>query len=208
MAQEKYKICPTCGKANPSYRFECLKCEADLTGVRIVDDTILQSSQHTPGCPAVEGSDNGELVRSCDCGAANPSQARKCSACGEDISDVRPAPRQSADKANQYSLRSIDCEYRLTLDKPVTVIGREAEMKDYLSAKLYVSRQHAKFVITDGGVFIENISSTNRTFVNNLPISSDAPTLLKSGDEIGVGGKLINGSRQNEAAYFIFEVRP
>jgi len=201
MASEKFKICPACGERNPASLLECLKCETDLTNIKIVDETILQSSKNIS-----TNGDNGELVRSCDCGTANPPQARKCSACGEDISDIRPVFCQSANKPNQYYLRSIDSEHTFVLDKPVTVIGREFEMKECLSAKPYVSRQHARLTVTDGGVFIENMGSTNRTFVNNLPISNSAPTLLKNGDEIGFGGKLVNGTRQNDAAYFIFEV--
>ena len=207
MAHNKFKICPACGERSISSKFECLKCETDLTSVKIVDEAILQSSQkESANTPA--SVDDGELVKTCDCGTANPPQTRKCISCGEDISDIRPAPLQNTVAPKRYALRSVDGEYMFEFDKPVVVIGREAVMREYLLGKSYVSRQHAKVTVTDGGVFIENISTTNLTFINNIPVSSDAPTLLKSGDEIGIGGKVINGSRQNKAAYFILEVKP
>ena len=204
MALEKFKICPACGEHNNSSRFECNKCETDLTGVKIVDEAILQSNQNAPTDDVASSNNNGELVKSCDCGVANPPQSRKCTACGEDISDIRPKLRENKKNKMRYSLHSIDNEFSFSFDKPITIIGREAEMKEYLSAKLYVSRQHSKFTITEGGVFIENIKATNSTFINNLPIPCDVPVLLKEGDEIGMGGKVINGNRQDEAAYFVF----
>lgn len=55
--------------------------------------------------------------------------------------------------------------------QPVVVMGREAELKDYLGDKMYVSRQHAKLTVVAGKVLIENLSNTNRTFKNNKPIA-------------------------------------
>jgi len=189
MELAKFKICPVCGEHNQPSRLECQKCETDLTGIKIVDEA---SSSDKP---------KPQIMKQCSCGTANPPQARKCVSCGEDISDIRPAVIE----AKKFCLRSINDNYSLTLEKTETVIGREAEMKDYLSAKSYVSRKHAKFTIINDEVYIDNMGATNSTFVNNSLIPNNAPTLLKNGDEIGIGGKLINGNRQKEAAYFVFE---
>ena len=209
MSLVKFKVCPACDERNPPARLECQKCETDLTGIKVVDENSIHSAKSASAVEDANISGNyNNLVKRCDCGLVNSPQARKCSACGEDISDIRPSHYQPVNKENKFLLRAVDGGYSFTLDKAVTIIGREAEMKDYLSAKSYVSRQHTKFTVADGDVYIVNISTTNSTFVNNTPITSDAPTRLKSGDEIGVGGKFVNGSRQNEAAYFIFEVGP
>ena len=95
----------------------------------------------------------------------------------------------------------------MSLDQVVTVIGREAQLKEYLSSKVYVSRQHAKLTVVAEKVFIENLSQTNKTFLNNEEISSETPTAVNNGDEIGLGGKVINGARQENAAYFVFQVK-
>jgi pSer/pThr/pTyr-binding forkhead associated (FHA) protein len=79
-------------------------------------------------------------------------------------------------------------------------------MRDYLAAKPYVSRGHATLTMVNDDVYIQNISETNRTFVNNTPIPHDASVLLKNGDKIGLGGKVLEGKRRNNAAYFVFEV--
>ena len=70
---------------------------------------------------------------------------------------------------------------------------------------MYVSRQHAEFTIVEGKVFVKNLSSTNKTFVNNMEISNDKPTALNFGDEIGLGGKVVSDTRQDNAAYFVVQ---
>ena len=227
MALEKYKICPVCGEHNSPSLLECRKCEADLTGVKVTDSALEQQEKKeeepTAGTPA--------LVRVCECGAHNPPQARKCRECGEDISDimptavvqecasvavptdeqecasVTPSTDEQEDESFSYILQAVGDEYSVTMDRPVSIIGREAELQDYLADKMYVSRQHAKLTIVAGKVLIENLSKTNRTFINNAEISQTDPTPLTDGDEIGLGGIEIKGERQKDAAYFLFKVK-
>lgn len=205
MALAKFKVCPACGEHNPPALLECKKCEIDLTGIKVVDEAILTTANSSTK-DATASSNGRSLVKICDCGTANPPQARKCSVCGEDISDVRATEGQfSPQTMMKAMLRSLDDSFIFLIEKPITIIGREAEMRQYLEAKTYVSRKHAKLTNANGEIYIENISSTNQTFVNNILIPDDSPTLLKNGDEIGLGGKLINGERQNQAAYFVIE---
>jgi len=215
MALEKYKICPVCGEHNSPSLLECRKCETDLTVVKVTDSALEQQEkkeeEQARGTPV--------LVRVCECGAHNPPQARKCRECGEDISDIMPtavvqecAPAvpstvEQEDASFSYVLQAVGDEYSVTMDRQVSVIGREAELQDYLADKMYVSRQHAKLTIVAGKVLIENLSNTNRTFINNAEISQTEPTLLTDGDEIGLGGIEINGERQKDAAYFLFKVK-
>lgn len=203
MVLEKYKVCPICGKHNAPSWFECRECETDLTGVKVVDGvTELKQSG-----PVVETPPK-ELVRICDCGEMNPPQARKCRACGEDISDILPTEYVEPEtKQVSYKLETMDGSYSISIDSTVLVVGREAALNDYLSSKAFVSRQHAKLTIIAGKVFIENLSQTNKTFVNNKPIDDKKPFALKDGDEIGLGGKEIEGNRQNNAAYFYFRIQ-
>ena len=95
----------------------------------------------------------------------------------------------------------------LMIDKPLIFLGREAELKDYLKNKLFVSRHHAELTVIGNKVFIKNLSKTNKTFINNEEILSDTPVELHEGDEIGLGGKIVAGNRQEQAAYFIFRVK-
>ena len=203
MALEKYKVCPVCGEHNAPRLLECRKCETDLTGVKVVDSsTEVKQEENAPDAASED------LFRACDCGELNPPQARKCWACGEDISDIIPTKHAAqVPKPFSYKLTSLDGSFSVSIEESVIVVGRDAKLKDYLSSKAYVSRQHAKLTIVAGRVFIENISKTNQTFVNNEPIENNMPYTLKDGDEIGLGGKEIGGKRQDEAAFFRFGVQ-
>ncbi len=210
MELTKYKVCPECGKHNPPSLLECRYCEADMTGVKVVDRETegQQTSNANESANLAPGEVETELVRICECGVENPPQARKCKACGEDISDIIPEQiPKKASKAFSYELKALDGSLSVTFDKPLIVVGREAELKDYLANKVFVSRQHARFTVVAGKVFVENLSRTNKTFLNNKEISAATPTAISDGDEIGLGGKVINNSRQEKADYFIFKVK-
>jgi pSer/pThr/pTyr-binding forkhead associated (FHA) protein len=67
------------------------------------------------------------------------------------------------------------------------VIGRQSEGPGKLADDPELSRHHAEITRTPEGEFtIEDLSSTNGTFVNGLRIA--APAVLAVGDEIEVGG--------------------
>ena len=206
MALTKYKICPACGEHNPPNLLECRKCETDLTGVKVMDSAMEQQEEeaHETASETASGKGTPVRVRICECGTQNPPQARKCRKCGEDISDIMPTTVMEEESAFSYQLQAVGDDYTVTVDKPVSIIGREAALKDYLGSRMYVSRQHAKLTIVAGKVLIENMSKTNRTFINNKEISQTEPVPLTDGDEIGLGGIEIGGKRQEQAAYFIF----
>ncbi len=207
MELTKYKVCPECGKHNAPNLLECRFCEADLTGCKVVDKATKSVAPASEEKPATT-TERNVLVRICDCGAENAPQARKCKACGEDISDIIPERVSVVEKRPfTYELRSVDGSFSVSLDQVVTVIGREAQLKEYLSSKVYVSRQHAKLTVVAEKVFIENLSQTNKTFLNNEEVPGETPTPVHNGDEIGLGGKVINGTRQENAAYFVFQVK-
>lgn len=196
---EKYKVCPSCGTKNEPTLFECLHCEADLTMVKITDEkTEKMSAENAAALPEAEQ----QWARVCECGAKNPANARKCSACGEDISDITPIPgREEVQGASAYVLSSLDGQYVYKITADEITIGRETAMAEYLSAKSFVSRVHAKLTIEENQLYIENRSNTNFTYVNNRKISGK--TKLQEGDEVGLGGMNVNSGRQEQAAYFL-----
>ncbi len=214
MELKKYKVCPLCGEHNRPTSLECRKCEMDLTGVHVVDsETEQRAAQQVKEEEGVTtGFENGtsSLVRLCEeCGTENAPQARKCKQCGEDISDILPTPSLNVRKKTfAYKLTAVNGEYSAVMDKTLSIVGREADLRDYLSTKMYVSRQHAEFTIVAGKIFVKNLSRTNKTFVNNVEISNDEPTAINFGDEVGLGGKVISDTRQEQAAYFVVQEQP
>lgn len=202
---QKYKICPSCQTKNEPTLLECLVCEADLTRVKITDEETEKMHEEN-AASAVANAEKQRMVRICDCGEKNPPNARKCGVCGEDISDIIPTADavtepEPAESAPAYVLSSLDGQYAYKVTAEEAIVGRENAMSDYLTSKGYVSRTHAKITLENGALFIENLSSTNYTYVNNERISTK--TKLEDGDELGLGGTSVNGNRQNEAAYFL-----
>ncbi len=193
----KYRICPDCGFHNPPSRIECSQCEADLTSTPVVDENTSTKPADTSAPRA--------FVRVCGCGARNPAAMRKCAVCGEDISDIIPS-EDVPESAPHFTLASLDGEYAYELTQPETDVGREQEMREYLSAKPYVSRTHARLTAENGRLYITNLSTTNFTYVNNLRISNRQE--LHDGDEIGLGGNSAEGTRQESAAYFTVRICP
>ena len=73
---------------------------------------------------------------------------------------------------------------RFELDKPQHLIGRTANI-DIPVVDERVSQLHAKVVLQDDGHFVQDLGSTNGTFVNNQPLTG--PRKLQDGDLIQVG---------------------
>ncbi|AWI05026.1 FHA domain-containing protein [Clostridium drakei] len=194
---DKYKVCPSCGEKNAPQLLECIYCETDLSSTKVLDEVeeqIVKQEEEKHNMP------QEKMVRICDCGTHNIPQARKCSSCGEDISDTQPV--LLTEKAD-YSLVSIDDKYTFKITKQLHIIGRENDMSDYLQFKPYVSRTHAKLTLVEDDLYITNLSQTNFTYVNNEKLVEDIPRLLKDGDEVGLGGMKKDDGYQEKAAYFI-----
>lgn len=212
---EKYKICPSCGEHNTTKAIECRFCEMSLAGVKPTDDETEAARAIAEEKKEQEKSDSsfaapmqhsGQMTRVCsECGAHNAPNARKCSSCGEDISDIVPTEESEPQPVIpcKFVLQAYNGEFLFEIPENGCVIGRENAMSEYLSDKSYVSRQHASFSIEDDKLFIENMSKTNFTYINNVKITEK--TELHIGDEIGLGGNVSGGKRQDLAAYFIMK---
>lgn len=192
---EKYKVCPSCGEQNNPIFIECSNCGTDLITVNVTDKAT-ENIRYIPEAKET-------MVKMCECGTENPPGARKCLACDEDISDILPTSK-SVGCCKQYTLVEFSGDF--TYDVPnctEIILGRENVLKEYICDKSYVSRCHAKLISKDENLYIVNLSNTNFTYVNNEKIPSDTPTPLKVNDEIGLGGYVNNGNRQDLAVYFV-----
>lgn len=76
-------------------------------------------------------------------------------------------------------------------------------MADYLNNFSYVSRMQAKLYRDGQKLMLTNLSHTNPTYINNDPLAFNQSSPLNEGDEIGLGGCMIEGERQDQAAYLI-----
>jgi hypothetical protein len=73
----------------------------------------------------------------------------------------------------------------LDLVEGETVVGREAGLGLSLIDESSVSRRHARFVRVANQVMVEDLGSTNGSFVNGAKLT--ASTVLRPGDEVRFG---------------------
>lgn len=114
----------------------------------------------------------------------------RCEASFEEGPDELPPPEPAAGAATLLLLeedRPVDT-YRLG---PTTTIGRLPEC-DVVVADPAASRRHARIVRRDGVWRIEDLGSTNGTYVNDEPVTERA---LEDGDRITVGATVLEFRR-------------
>ena len=75
----------------------------------------------------------------------------------------------------------------IDLSQPELVIGRDSSA-DLKIPSPVVSRRHARLYQADGGYWIEDLGSSNKTFLNGQVLES--PQRLRSGDAIQLGGAI------------------
>ncbi len=78
---------------------------------------------------------------------------------------------------------------RVELGDDVVSIGRQADC-DLALPDDQASRRHARVVPTDGGYLLEDLDSTNGTYVNGEVV--DEPHLLHDGDRIEIGHSVVH----------------
>lgn len=101
----------------------------------------------------------------------------------------------------RYALRFISGKYQggefpLRMNREI-IIGRSSDL-DMVLVEDMVSRKHAKISTTDGEVFIQDLGSTNGTFVNGEKITRSR---LQEGDRILVGTSIIKMVSVDPSAY-------
>src|SRR4026208_562560 len=82
--------------------------------------------------------------------------------------------------------RSQAGEFPLRMNREI-IIGRSSDL-DMVLVEDMVSRRHAKISSTDAEVYIQDLGSTNGTFVNGEKVSRSR---LQEGDRILVGTSII-----------------
>jgi hypothetical protein len=103
-----------------------------------------------------------------------------------DVAAVRPSPPPSRTSARMtvVSSPSLPDGRRLTFHEATTV-GRGPGSGLRLDEDEYVSSRHALITPAETGVWVEDLGSTNGTFVNGAPVTS--ARLLAAGDVVRVG---------------------
>jgi hypothetical protein len=138
------------------------------------------------------------ILKFCFLGLLYLFLARVVRAVYRELSPDRPVPvssngggrfgrgRRSDQPARPYRLKMIDpaTSQIFPLGEEVT-IGRAPGCSVPLADDTYVSQLHARIYIRDGKPFVEDLGSTNGTFLNRDRLSKTMP--LHRGDKLQIG---------------------
>ena len=140
------------------------------------------------------------ILKFCFLGLLYLFLARVVRAVYRELSPDRPVPvstngsrfgrggrgRRSDQPARPYKLKMIDpaTSQIFPLGEEVT-IGRAPGCSVPLADDTYVSQLHARIYIRDGKPFVEDLGSTNGTFLNRDRLSKTMP--LRRGDKLQIG---------------------
>ena len=148
------------------------------------------------------------------CGRKNPLTVTMCELCMVDISAVNPTdpdapapkptetPESTAEPVNDPSATVVEQKRKLlcfeTPDGKVSfsvgsgaVLGREAEGKGCFAACPTVSRRHARLMYSDDAWTIEDLGSTNGTWINERPLGRGEKRPVKEGDTVALSRSCI-----------------
>lgn len=110
----------------------------------------------------------------------------QCKRCEVDISGVSPVDAEEYSKQNGHclSIRTMDGnEIRIN---DGDIVGRNATGKDVLGPFKTVSGIHAKFICDDGSWFIEDLNSTNGTYINGSRIPANKKIQLNPDQKLSL----------------------
>jgi hypothetical protein len=192
--------CPFCSFKNEDGTLFCERCKSDLLSISepkamSAEQNVIPEEQHavetlpandvpmaepiaaeasTNGAPAETGTDEYRHAEQQDQTAA-PAEA---TATQTKLQVIRGM------KINvEYALYAGENFLGRTDEKPVDIDLEEQESPD----RIWCSRQHAKIMVDENGMNIEDLGSQNGTFVNRARIYPGQVRPLAPGDVIQIG---------------------
>ena len=133
------------------------------------------------------------------CGERNPEDAFDCGRCGELLlgpAQDEPPPGPTALEPASPSATVFERKLLLRLEAPDgsgglelesgALIGREASGGEWLARRQTVSRRHARVRHDGTQWFIEDLGSTNGTWVNERLVKPGTPCPIRPGDSVAL----------------------
>lgn len=130
-----------------------------------------------------------------------PNSSRNILGQGETLVDVKSTPGMLGEKLREIVLDGRDDDgirSRLRIpgeklkDDNGVVIGRNPKDSPYVINHSDVSRNHVRIKLVDDRIIIEDLGSTNGTFVNGQSIEDQGLVAVDSGDQIVIGSVVMD----------------
>lgn len=133
-----------------------------------------------------------------ECNMENIDGALFCEECGAKLDAVEPLQDTAVERPDSreivlatsdggtLSLPARD-EIIIGREDPVSEIFPDIDLTGLGGMEKGVSRRHAKIVRMAGGLAVEDLGSTNGTYVNKKKVQPNSPQDIKPGDELRFG---------------------
>jgi hypothetical protein len=92
-------------------------------------------------------------------------------------------PKERKVEAHYYFIPEESPNFKLRVKKVTNVVGRDGTCDVYVESK-QVSRRHCLLQVTERGLLVKDLESTNGTFVNGIPMTDG---YINVGDRLGLG---------------------
>lgn len=119
------------------------------------------------------------------CKTFNPAGMMFCIECGLIFDRALPDDAFGAPVVRLPVLVEVGSGREHTIRPGTNVVGREG---DVMIPDAKVSRRHAQVTSEDGGIFLEDLGSTNGTLLNGNRVDAGARLPVQAGDTVSFGG--------------------
>ena len=103
---------------------------------------------------------------------------------GKTIRMTMPSERKEKKlESHYYFIPEESPTFKLKVKKVTNVVGRDGTCDVYVESK-QVSRRHCLLQVTERGLLVKDLESTNGTFVNGTPMTDG---YINDGDRLGLG---------------------
>jgi len=148
-------------------------------------------------CPVCQHKNKADAQRCAQCGVSllpNTTTMRVSDESIERAVGVRPVSREMVGEGVVFYIAG-EVQPLIVRGRSEIILGRKVEgqpaevvdMTPYHGHLLGVSRRHARLVVSPEGALIEDLGSTNGTWLNEKRLTPDASFVVTSGDQIRLG---------------------
>jgi pSer/pThr/pTyr-binding forkhead associated (FHA) protein/ribosomal protein L40E len=195
-------VCPNCNHQNPEGAVNCEACYTELPsmiacphcGASILSDAVFCGSCGSSLTPSSKNEDENFVQPA----AANNNevQLQLVPIASATILQTTKTARLIHLQTNNI-IRIPDSLKIINLGKPNEQFPPDIDVSGFPNSEI-VSRIHARLTVEDDKFYIEDLGSSNGTYVNHLPLDKGDRHQLKMGDQISLG--------KEDKVTFLFEV--
>jgi len=129
-----------------------------------------------------------------------PEPDRAGASRGSDSGKKSP-PRRLVESAQDGGTAQLEVVNSPTLKQPVRIageliVGRKGDESGVMGlGDRYMSGRHARFHMAGGRLYVTDLDSKNRTYINDRPLPPHEPVPLAAGDEVRLGTTTLRVAR-------------